>query len=148
MVFSSLEFLFFFLPLTLGVFFLLPKRMKKYWLVAASFFFYAWGDPSFFFLFIITIVVNYSFGLVLDYLNRKIEKNESCSECSANLVIQTARIKRIIFIFSLLLNIGLLFVTKYLNFITKTIRTIIPVWEGVIPQTSFVLPMAVSFFTF
>ena len=148
MVFSSLEFLFFFLPLTLGAFFLLPKRMKKYWLVAASFFFYAWGDPSFFFLFIITIVVNYSFGLVLDYLNRKIEKNESCSECSANLVIQTARIKRIIFIFSLLLNIGLLFVTKYLNFITKTIRTIIPVWEGVIPQTSFVLPMAVSFFTF
>ena len=47
MLFSSMEFLFLFFPITLGVCWLLPRRARNYWLLLASLFFYAWGEPGF-----------------------------------------------------------------------------------------------------
>lgn len=44
MLFSSLEFILLFLPVTLGVYYILPKAARNYWLLIASLFFYAWGD--------------------------------------------------------------------------------------------------------
>ena len=70
MNFSSLEFLFFFFPIVIAGNFLLPKPARNYWLLAASLFFYAWGEPTFFLLLILSIVINYCLGLLLDYLNR------------------------------------------------------------------------------
>jgi len=131
MLFSSLEFLFFFFPIVILVNFVLPKKARNYWLLAVSLFFYCWGEPTYFLLFLISILVNYCLGLLI-FAVRKSEK----------------ALEKVLFIFALLLNFGLLFVTKYMNFLTENIRIWIPAWRGMIPVTSFVMPLAVSFYTF
>ena len=133
MSFSSLEFLFFFLPIVLGVNFILPTRIRDYWLLAASLFFYAWGESTFFLLLTSSILVNYALGLLLERLGRS---------------GKTHGIRKWMFILLLLLNFTPLFLFKYLNAITGALRSAIPAWQSVIPQTSFILPLAISFTTF
>ena len=133
MSFSSLEFLFFFFPAVLAVNYILPARIRNYWLLAASLFFYAWGESTFFLLLVSSILVNYALGLLLERLGRS---------------GKTHGIRKGMFILLLLLNFTPLFLFKYLNAITGAVRSMVPAWQGVIPQTSFILPLAISFYTF
>lgn len=133
MSFSSLEFLFFFFPVVLALNYILPARIRDYWLLAASLFFYAWGESTFFLLLVSSILINYGFGLLLERLGRSGKMNG---------------IRKGMFILLLLLNFTPLFLFKYLNAITRAIRTAVPAWQGVIPQASFILPLAISFYTF
>ena len=153
MSFASLEFLFFFFPVVVGINYILPRKVRNYWLFFASLFFYAWGEPTFFLLLILSITVNYILGLVLEWLRKKtvtVVEDENASYFQTNHTTgkKTERIRKAIFIITLLLNFGLFFVFKYLNVLTELIRSLIPAWQGVIPQTSFVLPLAISFYTF
>ena len=66
MVFSSLEFLLRFLPAVLLVYFCLPGRLKTPFLLIASLFFYAWGEPVYVALMIVSCLVNYALGLAVD----------------------------------------------------------------------------------
>ena len=59
MLFSSIEFLLVFFPITYGINFLLPKKLRNYWLLICSLFFYAWGEPKFVFVMIFSICMNY-----------------------------------------------------------------------------------------
>ena len=166
MLFSSLEFLFFFFPIVIIGNYILPRNARNYWLLAASLFFYAWGEPTFFFLLIVSILVNYSLGLLLSKLT-VLEKNTSQEGQNPDIHSERpdsdklgkiserfyskktiGRSRTTLFIILLLLNFSALFVTKYLNFITSCLRTWFPIWEGAIPQTSFVLPLSISFYTF
>lgn len=131
MLFSSPEFLFFFFPIVLLIHFILPSKARYYWLLAASLFFYLWGEPSFFLLLFSSILVNYGLGLFLTAL-----------------VGRSYASRKIVLILALLLNFALLFAVKYLNYLTGIIRAYIPSLRGMIPQTSFILPLAVSFYTF
>ena len=66
MVFSSLPFLFLFLPLVLFLYFLMPTlRAKNALLIAASLVFYAWGEPVYVFLMITMALINWAFGLLI-----------------------------------------------------------------------------------
>ena len=65
MVFSSAAFLFAFLPLTLGGYFLMPKKYRNGFLMLMSLLFYAWGEPKFVFVMIASILMNYVFGLLV-----------------------------------------------------------------------------------
>ena len=132
MLFTSLEFLFLFLPITFGVYFLLPfgKGFKNYWLLLASLLFYAWGEPTFVFVMLLSIVFNYCAAVVIS-----IFKNRWC-------------IARLFLWLSIIGNLSIIGLWKYANFITETIRAWFPSLHGVIPQTSFVLPIGISFFTF
>ena len=65
MVFSSLTFLCLFLPLTLGLYYLCPRRGRNAVLLAASLVFYAWGEPKYVLLMVLSIAANYGFGLLL-----------------------------------------------------------------------------------
>lgn len=121
MVFSSLEFIVFFLPIALMINFILPKKLQACWLLAASLFFYAWGEPKFCFLLVLSIVFNYSAALLLE-----------------------KRPKKWIFAIILLLNLGTLFVYKYLNVTTGFLNKINPD----IKQTSIIIPLGISFYTF
>lgn len=132
MLFTSLEFLFSFLPLTLGGYFLLPFKAKNYWLLACSLLFYTWGEPSFVVVMIGSILFNYVMVCLMDRLKMKTRPH----------------LARTAFILTVLGNLSLLFVYKYLNFITELIREICPTLQGVIPQTSILLPIGISFFTF
>lgn len=132
MLFTSLEFLLLFLPLCLGVYYLLPARwgVRNYWLLLMSLGFYAWGEPSFVFVMLGSIAFNYVMAVFVSWARTK--KNTAL----ALLVVAVAG------------NLAILGVWKYANFVTETLREWMPVWQGAIPQTSFVLPIGISFFTF
>ena len=57
MVFSSIEFLFYFLPIVLLIYYIVPKGAKNFVLLVASLAFYAWGAPDFFLIFIVSVVI-------------------------------------------------------------------------------------------
>ena len=130
MLFSSLIFLFVFLPIVLGIYFIVFKKSmlaKNMLLLFASLFFYAWGEPKFVLVMILSIIVNYIFGRVID--QKRIGRGYD----------------RLYLCLSIIFNIGILFIFKYLNF---TISNINNVFGDIIPQTNIVLPIGISFFTF
>lgn len=126
MLFSSLEFILLFLPVTLGVYYLLPKSARNYWLLLASLFFYAWGEPSFVLVMIFSIVFNYFIALRMEEFERG------------------TKWRKLFLVISLAANIGLLFIFKYMNFALDTLRRFVPS----APATGIVLPIGISFFTF
>lgn len=128
MLFTSLEFLFLFLPVTLAVYFVLRKELRNAWLLAASLFFYAWGEPKFVFVMLVSIACNYILALAIEFLPPKD--------------------KKWFLALAIVANLSLIFVYKYANFVTGTVRALFPSWQGVIPQTSILLPIGISFFTF
>ncbi|MBQ8001928.1 MAG: MBOAT family protein, partial [Clostridia bacterium] len=71
MVFSSIPFLYYFLPLVLICYFLAPKILKNTVLLVFSLLFYAWGEPKYVFLMIATVLVNYIMGLLIDSFRGK-----------------------------------------------------------------------------
>ena len=98
MVFSSPIFLFLFLPIVLGVYFLLPKALWNLWLLVASLLFYAWGERLFTLVMIASISMNYVFGLML-------ERFRGRPGMKATMVVATVA------------NLGLLIGYKYANFL-------------------------------
>lgn len=130
MLFSSMEFLFLFFPVTLAVCFILPRGARNYWLLAASLFFYAWGEPRFVLVMAASIVFNYAAALVIDGQEKG------------------SRGRRAALIAALAANIALLFVFKYLNFAVRTLHGLFPATNALIAQTNIALPIGISFFTF
>ena len=132
MLFTSLEFLCLFLPLCLAAYYVLPSRfgLRNYWLLAASLAFYAWGEPWFVFVMLGSIAFNYAVALVMDRFRAR------------------GRLARALLWLAVAGNLSVIGVWKYANFITMNLRELIPLWTGFIPQTSFVLPIGISFFTF
>lgn len=126
MVFSSTIFLFVFLPVVLAGYYLLDRRFKNIFLLVASFFFYAWGEPKFVLVMIASILVNYLFGLLVVRRQNKLYQ-------------------RTILICMVLFNLSLFFVFKYLDF---TVRNLNAVFGDILPQTDIALPIGISFFTF
>ena len=127
MLFSSLTFLFMFLPLVLALYFLAKDKYKNYVLLVASLIFYAWGEPKYIVLMILSIVVNYSLACLID----KHKKNK--------------KKMKFYLVLSIVLNIGVLFVFKYLDF---TINNANLVFGFDLKTINVVLPIGISFYTF
>lgn len=127
MVFSSLFFLYFFFPICLIVYSQAKKiESKNIVLVVFSLLFYAWGEPLYVFLLIISVWLNYLFGI---YVGKNNENNRG----------KTA------LIISLVMNIGILFVFKYSGFFVENINLFFKTSFHV-PQIK--LPIGISFYTF
>ncbi len=129
LLFSSASFIFCFFPLVCGVYFLFHKSRKfqNVWLTLASLFFYAWGEPIFVLVMLASICANWMFGIGV----QKYQANK--------------RKKKILLVFSIVFNLSLLFVFKYLNFTLENLNAIPMVH---LPQTHLILPIGISFFTF
>ncbi len=125
MVFSSLLFMFVFLPIVLAVYYLLPKKFRNAFLLVADLVFYGWGEPIMVFLMIFSIVINYLAGLL-------ISKNE--------------KHQKAILIISVIIDLGMLGFFKYAGFITKNLNVILPFAN--IPAITVPLPIGISFYTF
>lgn len=126
MLFSSLIFLFAFLPIVLVLYYTVFRksiRLQNLLLLIASIFFYAWGEPKFVFVMMASIIMNYTWAILVDRYEYK---------------------KRTIFL-AVATNLGLLFVFKYLNF---TVSNIDHFFGNIFPQTDIALPIGISFFTF
>lgn len=130
MLFSSSIFLFLFLPcVLLGYYVLFRKRrtLQNVFLFAASVFFYAWGEPKFVLIMLVSIAANYGFGLLVnDNRDRR-------------------RFSRTVVVIMLAFNISLLFVFKYLVFAVNNLNRF---WGAGLPVPDIVLPIGISFFTF
>ena len=130
MLFSSLTFIFAFLPLLLFLYFLLKKRWyRNFILLLFSILFYAWGEPKYIFLMFLVILISYIAGILIDKLETK----------------NKTFLKNITFILSLILIIGNLIYFKYANFIVDNINNI---FNLNISIKAIVLPIGISFYTF
>lgn len=130
MLFSSVIFIFAFLPLVLVLYYTICGKSiaaKNILLLLASLFFYAWGEPKFVIIMVLSITANYFFGLAV--------KRPIGGDGKTKLWL----------IASVIFNLGILFVFKYLNF---TIYSINRIFVDTVPQTEIVLPIGISFFTF
>lgn len=126
MVFSSIFFIFYFLPAILAVYFLAPKRHRNLVLFLGSLIFYAWGEPVYVALMLFSTAFNYFAG-------RKIGRTE-----------QQAQKKRVLTI-SVVVNLAILVFFKYTNFFLGLINAALP-WD--IPYLNLALPIGISFYTF
>ncbi len=132
MVFSSTVFLFLFLPVVIAVYynpFVKARGFRNIVLLIASLFFYGWGEPVFVFLMILSIIVNWAFGLMVDSMRKK----GSTNGMKAGMLL------------SVVYNLGLMFVFKYLTFVTKNIGYLFNNDSIVV---NIALPIGISFFTF
>ncbi len=126
MLFSSLTFLFIFLPILIIIYFIAKDKYKNYILLAASLLFYSWGEPKYILLMILSIIINYYIALLI---------NKSSND----------KVRKIMLLFSVVLNIGLLFGFKYLNFFITNINNI---GNISIPLLNISLPIGISFYSF
>ena len=79
MLFSSIPFLYYFLPIVLICYFLSPKKIKNTVLLISSLIFYGWGEPKYVFLMAATIVLGYAFGLLTEkYREADKKKSKIC----------------------------------------------------------------------
>ena len=128
MVFSSSIFLFGFLPVTFLFYFVLLRKSRLWQnilLLAVSLFFYAWGEPVYVLILILSIALSWLCGLMID------KSSEG--------------IKKLWLILGIVFNILILFVFKYLNFVSENISNLLHI-SNVVP--SIALPIGISFFTF
>lgn len=125
MVFSSILFIFSFLPVALGLYIIVPKQLKNLILLLVSLFFYAWGEPVYVFLMLFTIAFDFFMGLLMDK--------------------QPHLFRKRIFIFTLIVNLSILFFFKYWGFFLDNINQLFNLG---IPYTPLTLPIGISFYTF
>lgn len=130
MVFSSVTFLVYFLPIFLVIYFLTPQKLKNLVLLISSILFYSWGAPKF--IFVILATTTLDFYLVKLLYNSVSEKS-----------------RKLFLILSLCLNLGLLFYFKYCNFFIDNFNVLLSsLGVNEIIWIKIVLPIGISFYTF
>ena len=129
MVFTSLEFLFYFLPITLAVYLAAPKTWRNGVLLAASLVFYLWGGGVFVFILVTSIIVDYF----------------ACSIVARGRIQGLPRLMRTGITLSVVVNLALLAYFKYANFAIEQLNGL---GFGEIAWNSIALPIGISFFTF
>ncbi len=126
MLFSSIPFLYYFLPVFLLLYYIVPKKIKNPVLLLASLVFYGWGEPSFVFLMVLSILSGYLFGLGIEKFRGK-------------------KGSKVCMILALVVSFGLLAYFKYANFFISNFS----IATGIaVPLLKVVLPIGISFYTF
>ncbi|MBR2418749.1 MAG: MBOAT family protein, partial [Clostridia bacterium] len=126
MVFSSIPFLYFFLPAVLLCYFAVPKKAKDFILLVFSLLFYWWGEPKYALLMVFTISFCYFAGRLIENRRKK------SRECKALLI------------FSVAVPLGFLAVFKYADFFISSLNSL----GADIPLLKLALPIGISFYTF
>ena len=126
MLFSSIPFLFYFLPAVLILYFLVPRKLKNTVLLVFSLVFYAWGEPMYVFLMIATIVLFYGCGLAIGKST-------------------TRKWKKFWLTVSVAVSLGLLAVFKYADFFLESVNSLT---GASLPLLRLALPIGISFYTF
>ena len=127
MLFSSIPFLYTFLPCVLILYFLVPGWLKNTVLLLSSLFFYAWGEPRFVVFMVIAIVQGYVFGLLAEKFRDRPKRAKLCLWASA------------------VVSLGLLGYCKYTDFFISGFNTL----TGLsLPLLHVALPIGISFYTF
>ena len=124
MVFSSITFLFYFLPIVLAIYYIVPNKFKNIILLISSFFFYFYGEPKYVVIMAISIITTYIFGILID---------------------KHSKYKKIYLILSIIVSLGMLVYFKYIDFLITNIN----LWlTNKIDLINVILPIGISFYTF
>ncbi len=126
MLFTSTVFIFLFLPLLLITYFLIDDKFKNYLLLASSLFFYAWGEPKYVIFMVLSILINFISGLLVDKFIENV-------------------LSKVVVGVSVTFNLGMLFYFKYMNFFIDNINA---VFNFGIASKAIIMPIGISFFTF
>ena len=126
MLFSSIPFLFYFLPAVLLGYFLAPRRLKNSILLIFSLLFYAWGEPENVFIMLAAIILGYVLGLLMEYS-------------------QNHALRKAYLIISLVISLGMLGYFKYAGFLISNVGTVTGL-SLTVPKIA--LPIGISFYTF
>ncbi len=130
MVFSSIVFLLYFLPVFLTVYFLVDRKYKNGVILVSSIIFYAWGGPKFIFVILGTTMIDFYLVRWMYYAKKQIYR-------------------KIFLLASLSINVGLLFYFKYANFFIENINQVLSAAEyRELAWLNVVLPIGISFYTF
>ncbi len=129
MIFSSLLFLFRFLPLVLLLYYACPAKLRNLVLLLVSLVFYAWGEPVYVILMIVSILISWTGGLAVDLFLRA--GNDRAAKISLGIAVAA--------------GLSLLGFFKYADFVLRTINQIT---RSDIPLLSLALPIGISFYTF
>ena len=127
MVFSSILFIFRFLPMAMILYFLTPTKFKNLTLLIVSLIFYSWGEPKYFLIMVASIVVDY-------LVSRGIEKSRN-----------NKKICILLLSISMIFNLGMLFFFKYFNFFIENVNNILGIS---LKYVNITLPLGISFYTF
>lgn len=125
MIFSSIEFLFFFLPIFLIIYYMVPFKVKNVILLLSSLFFYGWGEPVYVLLMILSSIFGYIFGILIDKESKPLKKS-------------------LLLCVSVAINLGILGFFKYADFLISIINS----FGAHIEPLEIGLPIGISFFTF
>ena len=131
MVFSTIAFLFQFLPIFLLAYYATPQKYRNITLVIGSLVFYAIGSGWYTLLLLLSLLINYG-------LSRMISGTHARHPESAKHYL----------IAGLIYNFGLLVVFKYTNFLIGNLNSLLSIFHTAIPKVSLVMPLGISFFTF
>ncbi|MCU6797655.1 MBOAT family protein [Paenibacillus sp. WQ 127069] len=131
MVFSSIIFIFGFLPIVLLLYYVCNKEYRNIYLAIVSFLFYSFGGPKYLIIMCISILINYSLSLLINYIT--------------NVKEELKRNRRLVLFLIVFLNLLLLFYFKYFDF---TLHTINGIFNTSIPIKNIILPIGISFYTF
>ncbi len=127
MVFSSLLFLFVYLPVVLAIYYIVPRKWRNLWLFIANLVFYGWGEPVYILLMLFSITINYFAGILIDRSGDDRRKAKG------------------ILIADVVINLAMLGFFKYYDLFASTLSTI----PGVsVPALHLALPIGISFYTF
>lgn len=124
MLFSSITFLYYFLPIVLFLYFITPTKGKNLILLISSLFFYAWGEPTYIILMLVSISVGYLFAIGMQ---------------------KYPKYRKLLFITSLVITLGFLIVFKYTNFFLTNLNRL---FSLSLPAIKLALPIGISFYTF
>ncbi len=126
MVFSSITFLFYFLPCTLAVYFITPKKLKNSVLLISSLLFYAWGEPKFIIFMLVSVIQGYIFGLLVEKYQKR-------------------GLSKLFMILSAAVSLGMLAYCKYADFFIENFSAL----TGIsLKAIGIALPIGISFYTF
>lgn len=131
MLFNSVSFLIFF-PIVVAIFFIIPKKARYLWLLVASYYFYMSWNPTYVLLLLLSTAVTYGCGLLLGHFQHRVGvKKSALSGC-------------------LVLNFGILFLYKYLDFFWKNLGEVLERFHLTLAENSLelLLPVGISFYTF
>lgn len=138
MLFNSFQFMLFF-PIVVMVYYIIPERLKNYWLLAASYFFYMCWNAKYALLILLSTIITYVSGLLIERIKTS-GKAESNKRCFMKLVVAGSFVS----------NLGILFYYKYINFALDIFEKLFERVhiQLITPVFDIVLPVGISFYTF
>ena len=136
MLFSSMTFIYVFLPIVCSIYLLVRNELKNHVLLIASLLFYAWGEAKYLAIMIFTILINYIFAILIEKA-----RNQTKTNAFKSIFIN----KKLLLSLCIIANLSILGYFKYFNFLAENINYL---FKANVDFIKVIMPIGISFYTF